>query len=222
MCIKSIIGAACTCLAVVSFNANATLISRLGGLAYYDDEADLTWLADANAGAGSIYDDIGYNNDTTTDGLMTWQSAMDWATNLEVAGATDWRLPDTLLPDAGCDVTPSDGSGYNCSGSELGNLFYNVLGGVAHSSITTTHNSNYDLFTNIQSSWYWSATEYSPPNTSARVFSMGNGDQGGYNKTIATYAWAVHSGDVNAVPEPTTIWLLSLGLGLIGFARRKV
>ena len=33
---KSIIGAACTCLAVVSFNADAALEPRLGGLAYYD------------------------------------------------------------------------------------------------------------------------------------------------------------------------------------------
>jgi len=33
---------------VLSTNANAALLERLGGLAYYDDVADLTWLADAN------------------------------------------------------------------------------------------------------------------------------------------------------------------------------
>lgn len=37
MVIKSIIGVVCTCLAVVSFNASAALIERLGGLAYYDN-----------------------------------------------------------------------------------------------------------------------------------------------------------------------------------------
>jgi hypothetical protein len=33
----------------VTLSSNAALDSRLGGLAYYDTEADLTWLADANA-----------------------------------------------------------------------------------------------------------------------------------------------------------------------------
>lgn len=54
MVFKSILGATCACLAVVSFSANAALVSRLGELAYYDTEADLTWLADANAAVGSV------------------------------------------------------------------------------------------------------------------------------------------------------------------------
>ena len=53
MGIKSIINVTCTCLAVVSFSADAALVSRLGGLAYYDDETDLTWLADANYSSGT-------------------------------------------------------------------------------------------------------------------------------------------------------------------------
>jgi hypothetical protein len=36
------------------------------------------------------------------------------------------------------------------------------------------------------------------------------------------FAWAVHSGDVSAVPIPTAIWLFGSGLlGLIGVARTK-
>ena len=55
-----------TCMIVLPLTANSALLERLGGLAYYDDVADLTWLADANAGAGSVYD----NGVSTTDGLM--------------------------------------------------------------------------------------------------------------------------------------------------------
>ena len=74
--LKSIIGATCACLAVVSFSADAALVSRLGGLAYYDDVAKLTWLADANA-AGTA---------------MIWADANAWAAGLDVAGVTGWRL----------------------------------------------------------------------------------------------------------------------------------
>jgi len=55
---------------VLSTSANAALLERLGGLAYYDTEADLTWLADANYAQTSGYD---------ADGLMTWQQSMDWS-----------------------------------------------------------------------------------------------------------------------------------------------
>ena len=51
---------------VLSTSANAALVERLGGLAYYDTDANLTWLADANAGAGSVFDD----GSSTTDGAI--------------------------------------------------------------------------------------------------------------------------------------------------------
>ena len=34
---------------ILSTSVNAALVKRLGGLAYHDDVANLTWLADANA-----------------------------------------------------------------------------------------------------------------------------------------------------------------------------
>jgi hypothetical protein len=39
--------------------------------AYYDTLLDITWLADVNTGAGTIYDDGGL----TTDGRMSWLNA---------------------------------------------------------------------------------------------------------------------------------------------------
>jgi len=209
-----------TTVLMVTTNANAALVGRLaatdGGTdyqAYYDTEADLTWLADANAAGTS----------------MNWADANAWAAGLDVAGVTGWRLADTLQPDASCSYQFDVSYGYNCTGSEMGNLFYNVLGGIAGSSITTTHNMNYDLFSNVQSGDYWSATEYSTNTDFAWNFTMGIEGQGGAQGSGAKpyegdYAWAVHDGDIGAsvVPVPAAVWLFGSGLiGLIGLAKRK-
>jgi len=195
---KTLFGIICTSIVILSTGANAALIERLGGLAYYDDVADLTWLADANA-AGTA---------------MNWATANSWAAGLTVGGVSGWRLPDS-------DTC----SGFNCTGSELGNLFYNVLGGSAGSPITTTHNANYDLFSNVQSNYYWSATEYAPVTFNAWNFEMYAGYQSYYGKTNSYYAWAVQSGDVGGAlvtPIPAAAWLFGSGLlGLVGVARRN-
>lgn len=181
---------------------NAALLERLGGLAYYDEDADLTWLADANAG-----------------GQIDWWDANAWAASLDVAGVTGWRLPDTLQPDTSCERVSSGGNayvGYNCTGSEMGNLFYNVLGNTA-GSLTNT-----GPFSNMQLSWYWSATETDFSTFSAWAFNMGDGDQDYLGRATFLYTWAVHDGDVEVIPVPAAVWLFTSGLiGLVGFARSK-
>lgn len=189
MVIKTIVGAIFICLTFASISAGAALVSRLGGLAYYDTDANLTWLADANYAHTS-----GYHND----GFMGWAEANTWATSLEVAGVTDWRLPTTTAElNAGC-------LGFNCSDSEMGNLFYNVLGN------TAGYLSNSGPFSNFTRDVYWSATEHPlDPNNFAWRFNMfSNGYQGNLNKVFGGYALAVHSGDISTVQVPVAVLLL--------------
>ena len=204
-----LLGAMCACLVIVSFNANAALIGRLpatlGGIdyqAYYDTDADLTWLEDAN----------------TTGTTMNWEDARVWALGLDVNGVSGWRLPGTLQPDASCAQQTNISYGYDCTGSELGNLFYNVLGNEAGVLAT-----NSGPFSNVQPYYYWSSTPVRPFPGYAYVFSMSYGFTNyGAVTTPLFYGWAVHSGDVGPVPVPAAVWLFGSGLlGLVGIGRRK-
>src|SRR3989344_746782 len=140
----------------VSSVSNAALVDRGGGL-IYDTDLNITWLANANV-----------------NGQMTWNNAMTWASNFSYYDSvrnvtyTDWRLPTT---DPVCD------SAYGCAG-EMGHLFYNELGGVVDQSIVTTHNTNYNLFQNIQTGFYWSGTEVASSTDQARAFTFYDGGQG--------------------------------------------
>jgi hypothetical protein len=191
---KTLLALALIASAAVTGTAQASLFDRGNGL-IYDDIKDITWTANANI-----------------NGLMTWTQAVSWADNLVLGGYSDWRLPTTI---------PAT-YGYNQTGSELGELFYNELGGVAGSSITITHNANYNLFTNVQSYAYWSGAEYSPGSGNAWLFVTLNGYQSPSTKDYQYYAWAVRPGDVSAVPVPAAFWLFGSGLmGLLGFKRRS-
>ena len=194
--------------------------------AYYDSTTNLTWLANANAAVGSSYD-----THVQGSGLMTWYEANAWASGLDINGVTGWTLPTTMQPDSTCSSQYNAGGGLplqgynsNCTGSQLGNLFYNALGGTAGKSITTSHNSNYNDFSNVQSGSYWSATGYAPNPNNAWDFDVIIGSQLTYNKNFNLYAWAVHSGDVGAppsVPEPGALSLMLMGLALAGIAARR-
>ena len=169
--------------------AHAALQSRLSGLAVYDTDRDITWTANA---------DINF--------LMSWDEANTWAENLVYGGYSDWRLPTTLQPDATCSdqntvEIPPLSFNNNCSGSEMGHLFYTELGGVAGSSILTINNGLLSLFTNtalVNSFPYWSGTGFSPnPVTFAWSFSLGDGTQNAYDKSFGAWALAVRPGDVD-------------------------
>ena len=212
----------------------------------YDNTNNITWAADANlfqtqaasnpllvsqiiaANGGVIHDTFntydtpsngGSYTLTTADfntgtGTMTWWGAQAWANNLTLGGVTGWILPTTA------NATDPNNYGFNITTSQLGDLFYNQLGGVAGTSITTTHNTNYNLFSNVQNHGSWSSSEYLSSPNFAFDFSTIDGRQNADGKSIQFAAWAVHTGNVGAVPLPGAVWLFLTGFfGLMGFKR---
>jgi len=199
---------------VLSTSVNAALVERLGGLAYYDTEADLTWLTDANS----------FGTLSGGTGAIEWSNAQSYVENIFVVEGIDgWRLPTTTWPDESCndyDYYNQRVNYRNCSGSEMGNLYYNVLGNEDDLLINT------GPFINFQNGIYWSSTvDASAPESWAWGFDMRNGDQYSYGMNDDHYVWLVHDGDVaelSPVPVPSAIWLFGSGLiGLAGMARRK-
>ena len=230
--------------------ADAALVGRLpatpGGTdyqAYYDTQADLTWLADANYAKTSGWaadHAYGYGFGiwvVSPSGLMSWAPAQAWVSSLNIGGVTGWRLPTTI--DVGSDGTTYSNlyqgvdTGYNITThSELSNLFYNVLGNAA--AYDTNGNqrtcatlpgkclTNHGPFTNIQPAGYWADAAIFVNNVAAWAFEMGAGSQSVENKYNSFYVWPVHSGDVAPVPLPAATGLFTAGmLVLSGVARRK-
>ena len=172
-----------------SSSAHAELIDRGGGL-IYDDVLNVTWLADMNYAKTSGYD---------SDGLMNFTNANAWAASLVYGGFSDWRLPSTMVNDTTCGSVPhpiaDTSKEYNCTGSEMGKLYYEDLGGERYGGVDTI-----GLFVNKPDTyWAWSGT-LDPSNASyAWMFGFGYGHQSRANISNLYYAMAVRDGDVAAV-----------------------
>ena len=239
-------------LTLASAASQASLLGRSpltpGGTdyqAYYDTALNITWLADANAAAGSDYLVV---PNSTTDFRITWTSAQAWIASLNAnsyLGANNWRLPamvDTGAP--GCDGNPYSGSdcGHNVqtiSGStvysEMAHLYYVTLGNVAGYTTSGVERpcnetdpsyclSNAGPFSNLQPQYYWSSTVYalaSHPNM-AWSFGFVDGYQGAFDYPYGHRAWAVLDGDIAPVPTPAAVWLFGGALGALGVLKRRV
>jgi len=182
------------------------------------------------------------------DGRMLWWAAMAWTQSLSYNGIAGWRLPTTKQLDASCDLqfdagttagfplVPSSG-GHNCTGSELGHMYFINLGASAHSNILGGSNAdNLALFTNLahfpiaynpNAYEYWTSTldashhDSGDNNASAWYFDVGDGWQYFGDGGSFMNAWAVHDGDVGrSVPEPASISLLCLCIAAALSTRR--
>jgi hypothetical protein len=196
----------------------ASLIPFVGGKLIYDTDRDITWVADANL---CVTLDDCINADAN--GGMLWADALQWAANLRYLGFSDWRLPTSLELDGSGPCGP----GFNCSGSEMGHLFYSELQNTAGVAWNDP-----GPFSDIQLARYWSSTpafvnvsgtvlsawyfwfDFADPSIGLQAAgAQGFEHFGGSDDNLI--AWAVRSGRPHGMPEPATLVLLSVGL-LVG------
>jgi hypothetical protein len=234
-------------LALFGSTANAALLSRAGGQAYYDTVLDITWIANANLAASNTFGVGGIG----AGGNMSWGTANSWIAAMNAAnylGVNNWRLPG-LNPINGSSFnlsTSYNGStdiGYNVSesgtayagstASEMAHLYYNTLDNKGYCTPTDIYPTcnvqsgwglaNTGPFSNIQSGNYWTghAALSAGPHTNPH-FNFGNGYQDDSANNYSNYAWAVSAGDSAAVPVPAAVWLFGSALGVLGAVRRKL
>ena len=194
-------------LAIHTSLTNAALFSRLGGKLIYDSDLNITWLADGNLAESNTFGVAGVNSN----GGMSWDAGVPqaWIAAMnsvnylgEYLGVYlndhDWRLPKAAQPDGSCSQQTNNGSyGENCTGSEMGHLYYIDLGLAAGEGIgDVLGGTNIGPFKNVENNVYWSETIVINPN---RDYPYTFQFQSGYQAVLVAadpFAWPVLDGDV--------------------------
>lgn len=226
MVFKSIIGATCTCLAVVSFNANANLIRN----ASFEDVPNAStgqgimpseWVV-ANVTPDTYSNDGSYGLLPSAFGNFTGVTAFDgirWVAGWSLAGQERFgqALSVNLITDV--DYTMS-GFLHQALRSDLNNPGgYEIY--LTDTSSTTPVSGIYLGFLGETSSTAEGWQQYSFSFTATAEMSNLSFLMFAPISNISAYP-GLDSVSLSAVPVPAAVWLFGSGLiGLVGFARRN-
>jgi hypothetical protein len=143
----------------------------------YDDQSDLTWMDDSNVSTQT----------------KNWRDALAYCEDLNLTGASDWRLPnrsellsivDYTRYDPSLTMESSDGDSTNNNG-----------------------------FENVTNYYYWSSTTYAYLTYNAWMVSFSSGSAAVNPKNNYFYIRCVRSGQLNTSPFVTSNTGLSLDEG---------
>lgn len=230
-----------------------TLVPSPDGSLVYDPRLNVTFLANGNLAqallkAGSPYAVAGINPDGSMNAatLVNFLAALNNPAH-PFMGRTGWMVPlvaqdgiDSSCTLANVSAGQLQAGGYNCSGlsatnngtaSQLGELFYDQLGGKAGVDLYSHANSDLGFFQNLQMDYYWQCQPLptDPPGQCDLLqpggdpsFSFLSGYQGSQTHTNDLFVILELPGDA-VVPEPATWISLLSGLSIVGVGlRRKV
>lgn len=193
-----------------------------------------------NAGPG-LYrlsaSDFATNASGQLTGQMNWWAAQGWVFYLNATNygnSTQWALPTTVNSDLSTGY-PNGASGNPAeSSSQMAALLYGQLGGAPSpgGQFISTLNVSASLFSNLQSYYYWSATQYDGNPDGSWDFGVAYGFQSPVGRNVAYYALAATNGQLGPISTPPSVtssdgplpmWSFgALGAGLYGVARRQL
>lgn len=242
---RNLIAALPLCVITIPGLSFGALIDRGGGL-IYDDVLNVTWLQDANYAQTSGYDADGlmtWSEAVIWASNLTYGGYTDW--RLPLAGpvngtAFNYNLSYSGNTDFGQNMSAPGTTYAGSTSNEMAHLNFNSLNNHAkcHPTLSVDDScyyieslgwwggasviANTGPFINLQTTNYWSGTEYAPDTTKAWNFTFAYGSQSGNEKFINWAALAVRDGDVSAVPLPAAAWLFGAGLlSLIGMNGKR-